>query len=148
MLTKGLLYFNLSCWDVDQMDSLLRSKLLRCRPKGFSTLIQTVEMLIRGLLYFDLNYWNVNQRASLLQSELLRCWLKGFSTLIRTVAYKSQNFELDFKWWGLCCSLVFEMCDFHLSLLDFIFNKKTSLDFCSSLKKILFLKLEAWNWKL
>ena len=30
----------------------------------------------------------------------------------------------------------------------YIFIKKTLIDFCSSLKKIWFLKLEAWNWKL
>ena len=42
------------------------------------------------------------------------------------------------------------MCDFHLFLLDLDFTsfiKKTLIDFCSSLKKILSLKFEIWNLK-
>ena len=138
MVIKGLLYFDLDCWNGDQRASLLRSRLLKCRSNGFSTSIWTVEMVIEGLFYFNLEWsWNGDQRAFLLQSGLLPA--------------KSQNLGLDFKWWELCCSLVFEMRDFHLSLLDlnfFIFIKKSLIDFCGFLKKFLFLKLEAWNWKL
>ena len=68
MSIKGLLYFDLNCWNVDQRASLHWSEFFECRSKGFSTLIWIVEMLIKGLLYFDLNCWNVYQMASLLWS--------------------------------------------------------------------------------
>ena len=66
MLIKWLFYFDLSCWNVDQRASLLRSELLKYRSKGFSTSIWTVEISIKGLFYFDLDCWNIDQRASLL----------------------------------------------------------------------------------
>ena len=122
MSIKGLLYFDLGCWEVDQRASLHWSR--------------TTEMSIKGLLYFDLNCWNVDQRASLLWSKLLPA--------------KSQNLGIDFKWWVLCGPTIVVMCDFQLFLLDlnfFIFSKKTLMDFCSSLKKILSLDFETWNLK-
>ena len=80
-----------------------------------------------------------NQRASLLWSGLLPA--------------KSQNLGLDFIWWGLCCSIVFEMCDFHLFLLDLDFtflSKKLWLIFV--VKDFNFetqnLKLGIWNLRL
>ena len=51
----------------------------------------------------------------------------------------------------LCGPTVFEMCDLHLFLFIWIFfisRKKTLIDFCSSLKKILSLKFEIWNLKI
>ena len=102
MSIKGLLYFDLNCWNVDQRTFLLRFRLLKYRSRGFSnsiyrsrgfsTLIWTVEISIKKLFYFDLDCWNVDQRASLLRIsikglfyfnlDLLECRLKGFSTSI------------------------------------------------------------------
>ena len=118
MLIRGLLYFDLDCWIVDQRASLLRSELLKCRSQGFSTLIWVVESSIKGLLYLNLSYWNVNQRASQLRFKLLPA--------------KSQNLGLDFKWRVLCGRTVFRMCDFHLFDLNF-FNW--------------FLKFETWDFE-
>ena len=92
MLIKGLLYFDLNCWNVDQRVFLLRFELLKCRLKDFSTSIWIVEMSIKGLFYFDQSCWNVdqrvfwsccwnvNQRAFLLQYKMLKCRSKGFSS--------------------------------------------------------------------
>ena len=93
MSIKGLLYFDLNCWNVDQRASLLWSEFFECRSKGFSTLIWIVEMLIKGLLYFDLSCWNVDQRASLLWSELLECLSNGFSSLILLWKCRSKGFS-------------------------------------------------------
>ena len=160
MLIKG------NCWNVDQRAFLLRSEWLKCWSKGFSTLIGTVEMSIKGLFYFDLNcwnvdqmaflpqshYWNVDQTAFLLRFELLKCRPKGFSTLIVLLPPKSQNFGLGFKWWGLCSHAVFDMCDFHLFLLNLditFLSRKLGLIFVVLWKRFDFwnLKLGVGNWK-
>ena len=80
------------CWNIDQRAFLLRSRLLKCRSKGCSTSIWTVEMSIKGLFYFDRSYWNVNQRAFLFRSKLLKCWSKGFSTSIWLLKCRSKGF--------------------------------------------------------
>ena len=71
---KGLLYFNLdllkcppnvistsiwTCWNVEQMSSLLRSGLVEMSIKGLLW-YGLVEMSIKGLLYFDLKLLNLN----------------------------------------------------------------------------------------
>ena len=81
MSIKGLFYFNLNCWNADQR-AFLWLELMKCRSKGFSTLIGVAEMSIKGPFYFNLNCWNVNQRAFLLWSKLLKCWSKSFSISI------------------------------------------------------------------
>ena len=160
MSIKGLLYFDLNCWNVDQRAFLLWSKLLKHRSKGFSISIRTVEMSIKGLFYFDLavemsikglfyfdlNCWNVDQRTFLLQSRLLKCWSKGFSTLIVLLPTKSQHLGLGFKWWGLCGPVVFYMCDFHLFPLDLditFLSRKLWLIFV-----VLWKRFDFWNLKL
>ena len=93
-------------------------------------------MSIKGLFNIDSSCWNVDQRAFQLWSELQPT--------------KSQNLGLDFKWWVHYCSRVFEMCDFHLYLLDFIFIKKTLIDFWWFFEKRFYfwnLKLRIRNWK-
>ena len=93
-------------------------------------------MSIKGLFNIDSSCWNVDQRAFQLWPEL--------------PPTKSQNLGLDFKWWVHYCSRVFEMCDFHLYLLDFIFIKKTLIDFWWFFEKRFYfwnLKLGIGNWK-
>ena len=121
MLIKALFYS--CCWNVDQRAFLLRSELLKCWSKGFSTSIWTVEMLIKWLFYFD-------------------C----------AVPAKSQHLGLGFKWWGLCGPAVFDMCDFHLFLLDLditFLSRKLWLIFVVLWKRFDFwnLKLGIGNWK-
>ena len=114
-------------------------------------------MSIKGLLNFDSSCWNVDQRAFELWSEWLECWSKGFLTLIWVSVAKSQNLGLDFKWGGLCCSIVIFLCSFLIWKKKKIISKKTLMDFCGSLKNIFLfatwnlefeiLKLETWDFE-
>ena len=128
-------------------------------PRGFST----------SILMKD------NQRASLppnlgwlrgLSISILNCGrLRDFSTSILMngnqgaslpqnlgwFPVKDQNLGLDFKGWVLCCSIVLRCVIFICSFLVWIFlnfSKKTLINCCSPLKKILILKFETWNLKL
>ena len=56
---------------------------------------------------------------------------------------KVKIWDWTFKWWRICGHTIFLKCVLFICLFR-IFSFLS----CSSLKKILFLKLEAWNWKL
>ena len=111
----GLFYFDLDCWNVDQRASLLLSELV-------------VKMLIKGIFHFDLECWNVDQRASLLSSYCCQQKVKMVKAL-----------------WSHCFFFFFLDVWFSFVWFELFHSYQENFDFFSSLKKILFLKLEAWN---
>ena len=126
MLIKGLLFL----WFGIEMSI-----------KGLLLLWSGIEMLIKGLLLLWSRFvGNGDQRSS--------------STLIWICCLQKVKFlELNFNWWVLHDPTVFEMCDFHLLILDLKFIKKT-FDFWNfEVLKFLFRILRLWkfeilNWNL
>ena len=104
ILVKGLLYFNLycwnvwskvfstlirvyftliwNCWNVNQGLLYFNLELLEWRTKFSLLWSRVVGMSIKGLLYFNLDCWNGDQRFSLLRCRMMKCWSKVFSTSI------------------------------------------------------------------
>ena len=104
ILVKGLLYFNLycwnvwskvfstligvyftliwNCWNVNQSLLYFNLELLEWWTKFSLLWSRVVGMSIKGLLYFNLDCWNGDQRFSLLWCRMMKCWSKVFSTSI------------------------------------------------------------------
>ena len=63
---------------------------------------------------------------------------------------KSKDLELDFNWWVLSGPTVFEICDFHLLILDSNFIKKIlTFNFWNlEVLKFLFQILGLWNLEI
>ena len=138
----------LFCFDVDQRSSFtLIWDSWNVDQRSFSTSIW--------------NCWNDNQRSS---STLI--WngmtIKGPLLIwfgIAMLPVKSQELELDFNWKVLCGPTVFEMCDFHLLILDLNFIKKSLIDkrfffwetfdfWYLEVLKFLFQILRLWNLEI
>ena len=119
--------------------------------KVFFTLIWSCHVDLR-LLYFDLKCCNVDLGLLYLGLELLKGWSKAFSTLILDCCLRKVK-VWDYTLIGECFVVplflrcVIFICSF-LIWIFFIFSKKTLIDFCSSLRKILSLRLETWNLEL
>ena len=104
ILVKGLLYFNLycwnvwskvfstligvyftliwNCWNVNQSLLYFNLELLEWWTKFSLLWSRVVGMAIKGFLYFDPEWWNVDQRSSLLQFGVSEMSIKAFSALI------------------------------------------------------------------
>ena len=145
MLIKGFLY-------LDLVETLMKGlhylDLVETSMKGFHCL-DLGETSIKGFHYVNLAETSIK---GLLYLHLVERLIKGLLYLdLGLFLAKSQNFGLDFNWWVLCCPIVLRCVIFNCSFsiwIFFIFSKKTLIDFCSSLRKILSLRLETWNLEL